>query len=79
MIILVVIAIPSFQLLYFEADDPQARRDHQGDRQAVVLDLRISGRRCRLHLRLAWACPMPTPPRPGEPRLLGVDNVVVCR
>ena len=44
-IILVVIAIPSFRLLYFEMDYSQARRDDQGDRQAVVLDLRLSRRR----------------------------------
>ena len=38
-IILVFIAVPSFRLLYFEAVHPQARRHHQGHRQAVVLDL----------------------------------------
>ncbi len=42
-IILVVIAIPSFKLLYYEAAIPHARSYDQGDRQAVVLDLRISG------------------------------------
>ena len=43
-IILVVIAIPSFKLLYFEADIPKPDVHHQGHRQAVVLDLRISRR-----------------------------------
>ena len=51
-IILVVIAIPSFKLLYYEADIPKPDVHHQGHRQAVVLDLRISGRR-QLPVRLA--------------------------
>ena len=38
-IILVVIAIPSFRLLYFEADIPKPDVHDQGHRQAVVLDL----------------------------------------
>ena len=38
-IILVIIAIPSFRLLYYEADIPTPDVHHQGDRQAVVLDL----------------------------------------
>ena len=62
-IILVVIAIPSFRLLYFEAAIPKPDVHHQGDRQAVVLDLRISGRQRRLHLSTRWACPTPTPRR----------------
>ena len=38
-IILVVIAVPVLPAALFRSGHPQARRDHQGDRQAVVLDL----------------------------------------
>ena len=42
-LILVVIAIPSFRLLYFQQVIPKAGHHHQGDRHAVVLVLRVSG------------------------------------
>jgi hypothetical protein len=61
-IILVVIAIPSFKLLYYEAEIP-ARSDDQGDRQAVVLDLRISRRRTAISSSTRWVFPTPRPPR----------------
>ena len=38
-IILVVIAIPSFKLLYYRSGHPHPRCPYQGHRQAVVLDL----------------------------------------
>ena len=41
-LILVGIAVPSFRLLFQELDIPEGRPDHQGDRQAVVLELRLS-------------------------------------
>ncbi len=44
-IILATIAVPSFRLLFTEFDMPQARPHHQGDRQAVVLELQLSGQR----------------------------------
>jgi len=40
--ILLFIAIPSFKLLFTELDVPAVGPDHQGDRQAVVLELRLS-------------------------------------
>ena len=42
-LILVAIAIPSFRLLYYEDTIPNRRYDDQSHRQAVVLDLSISG------------------------------------
>ena len=44
-VILVVIAIPSFRLLFFQLNMPAGRHHRQGDRQAVVLDLQLSGPR----------------------------------
>ncbi len=41
-LILVAIAVPSFRLLFLQLDIPKGRSDHQGDRQAVVLELRLS-------------------------------------
>ena len=41
-LILVGIAVPSFRLLFLRARHSQGRSDHQGDRQAVVLELRLS-------------------------------------
>ena len=51
-IILVLIAIPSFRLLYFEGVHAAGRPQDQGDRQAMVLDLRIPPER-RLPVRFA--------------------------
>ena len=49
-LILVIIAIPSFKLLYFMDVGPRDRADDQGDRPPVVLELRVPGQR-QLHLR----------------------------
>ena len=40
--ILMFIAVPSFRLLFTELDVPAVGPDDQGDRQAVVLELRLS-------------------------------------
>ena len=59
-VILVVIAIPSFRLLFYQLNIPamsaEARRRHdQGDRQAVVLELQLSRPR-QFRVRLAaWS------------------------
>ncbi len=42
-VILFAIAIPSFKLLVSRARRAEAGSDHQGDRQAVVLELQLSG------------------------------------
>ncbi len=64
-IILVVIAVPSFRLLFAQLDHPAGRRHHQGDRQAVVLDLRLSGQ--RLFLRFADGAGQGSQARPAAP------------
>ena len=50
--------------------------DHQGDRQPVVLDLRVSRQRRRL-VRFAAAARRRAANPAGEPRLLAVDNEMV--
>ena len=44
-IILATIAVPSFRLLFLELDVPKPDLTVKVDRQAVVLDLRLSGQR----------------------------------
>ena len=68
--ILVGIAIPSFRLLFLELDVPEGRPHHQGDRQAVVLELRLSRQR-QVRIRFADC------DEDKQPRLLGVDNELV--
>ena len=69
-LILVGIAVPSFRLLFLGARHSQGRPDHQGDRQAVVLDLRLSRQR-QVRIRFAAGG------QDKQPRLLGVDNEMV--
>ena len=51
-VILVVIAVPSFRLLFVAARRAEAGPDREGDRQAVVLELRLSRQR-QFRIRLA--------------------------
>ena len=44
-IILVVIALPSFRLMFFQLNVAARRFDREGDGEAVVLDLLLSGQR----------------------------------
>ena len=69
-LILVGIAVPSFRLLFQQLDIPQGRPDRQGHRQAVVLELRLSGQR-QVRIRFADGG------QDKQPRLLGVDNEMV--
>ena len=50
-LILVTIAVPSFRLLVLPAQHPEGRRDREGHRQAVVLELQLSGREVRVRTR----------------------------
>ena len=49
-IILTAIAVPSFKLLFLQHDHSAGRPHGEGDRQAVVLDLRLSGQQVRVRL-----------------------------
>ncbi len=42
-VILVCIAVPSFKLLFLQLNLPPGRHHGEGDRQAVVLELQLSG------------------------------------
>ena len=42
-LILVIIAIPSFRLIYYQDRTAEPRHDHQGDRASVVLGIHLSG------------------------------------
>ena len=44
-VILMIIAVPSFKLLFFQLNIPAGRSHGEGDRQAVVLELQLSGQR----------------------------------
>ena len=73
-LILVLIAIPSFRLVYFEdrTDDPA--HDHQGDRPPVELGIRLPGQwRLQLHQQHDPDEDL----KPGELRHLSVDNHLV--
>ena len=71
-LILVIIAIPSFKLLYFVDVVPDDRDDHQGHRASVVLELRVS-RQWRVHLRRLHDR-RPSDLQPDQLRLLEADN-----
>ena len=73
-LILVVIAILSFRLLFAEHDMPQARPDREGDRLSVVLELRLSRQR---KFEFNSLMRPGEGPKPGQPRLLAVDNALV--
>ena len=49
-IILVVIAVPSFRLLYYEAAIPKPDVEFRAIGKQMVLVIRISRRQCRLHI-----------------------------
>jgi heme/copper-type cytochrome/quinol oxidase subunit 2 len=59
-LVLVAIAVPSIRLLAHQYSPPKADLTVKGDRQPMVLDLRISGQ-WRVRNRLETAFPMPTP------------------
>ena len=77
-VILVVDRDPVVQAAVLPAQHPGAPRQrphHQGDRQAVVLDLQLSGQR-QVRVRLADG-PRRRAQLEGQPRLLAVDNEMV--
>ena len=74
-LILVGIAVPSFRLLFPGARRSQGRFDRQGHRQAVVLELRLSGQR-QVQFDSLLACDE-TREKCQPPRLLSVDNDMV--
>ena len=74
-LILVIIAIPSFKLMYYMDRVPNAGHDDQGHRPSVVLDLRVS-RPGRPRLRQQHHSE-DTDLKPGQKRLLEVDNPLV--
>ncbi len=67
-LILVVIAVPSIRLLAHQYSPPQRRSHRQGDRQPMVLELRIS--RPWRDADLATSCPTRKRRARGEPRQL---------
>ena len=72
-LILVAIAVPSFRLLFFELKMPTGRRDHQGHRQAVVLELQYPDAKFEFDSLMLQDKDL----KPGQPRLLAVDNEMV--
>ena len=73
-LILVIIAIPSFKLMYYMDRVPNAGHDDQGDRASVVLDLRIPRPgRSAFDSNLIPDKDL----KPGQKRLLDVDNPLV--
>jgi cytochrome c oxidase subunit 2 len=73
-IILVIIAIPSFKLLYFEADVPPADMTIKAIGHQWFWSYQYPGSNFQFDsLGLSDAAAL----KKGEPRLLGVDNVVV--
>ena len=72
--ILVAIAVPSFKLLFLQTDHSAGRRDREGDRQAVVLELQLSGQQVRVRFADAAS---DKERKADQPRLLAVDNEMV--
>ena len=68
------IAVPSFRLLFYQLNVPQGRRDREGHRQAMVLELQLSGQR---KFEFDSLMVQEKDLKPGQPRLLAVDNEMV--